>query len=94
MSEKALFDITNPEITEQVRSLAHQIWNDEGRPEGLAEQHWLAAEAIVRARIETGETENPDWLQPKAVAQELEASDKPVSDIGEIRQRLQGRSVA
>lgn len=29
---------------EEVARLAQQIWEDAGRPEGLAEQHWFEAE--------------------------------------------------
>jgi hypothetical protein len=30
---------------DRVRHVAHLIWEDEGRPDGRAENHWLAAEA-------------------------------------------------
>jgi len=29
--------------TEQIAALAHKFWEDEGRPEGRAESHWLRA---------------------------------------------------
>jgi Protein of unknown function (DUF2934) len=32
---------------ERVRHLAHLLWENEGRPDGRAESHWLAAEAQV-----------------------------------------------
>jgi hypothetical protein len=32
----------------QVRALAHQIWEESGRPSGTAEADWLEAERIVR----------------------------------------------
>lgn len=28
---------------EQIAALAHKFWEDEGRPEGRAESHWLRA---------------------------------------------------
>ena len=42
--------ITNikPEVESAIRARAHQIWEDEGRPDGRAELHWQRAfEAIV-----------------------------------------------
>ncbi|MCW5981668.1 MAG: DUF2934 domain-containing protein [Bryobacteraceae bacterium] len=30
-----------------VESIAHQLWENEGRPEGHAETHWRRAEALV-----------------------------------------------
>jgi Protein of unknown function (DUF2934) len=36
--------INAPTITEEaVRVLAHKFWEEEGRPEGRAEAHWLRA---------------------------------------------------
>ncbi len=32
---------------ERIANLAHQIWEDEGRPEGKAEEHWERATALV-----------------------------------------------
>jgi putative alpha-1,2-mannosidase len=34
---------------DDVRRLAHRLWEQAGRPEGQAEQHWYRAEALVRA---------------------------------------------
>jgi len=33
----------------RVAALAHRIWEDEGRPEGRAEHHWLRAAVLVDA---------------------------------------------
>jgi len=87
---------TSPEIFERIRALAHQRWEDEGRPEGRAEQHWLTAEAIIKTQMEAAGTEKPEWLRPSptpALA-ETEPTETAVKDLGDIRQRLQGRSVA
>ncbi len=38
-----------PASDDAIRALAHQIWEDEGRPEGKAEIHWQqAAEALAK----------------------------------------------
>jgi hypothetical protein len=36
------------ENTERIRAVAHQLWEDEGRPEGRADLHWQRAEELVR----------------------------------------------
>ncbi len=33
----------NPEIESRIRSLAHQFWEEEGRPEGKEQEHWRRA---------------------------------------------------
>ena len=43
---------------EQVRKRAHALWEDEGRPEGRALDHWLAAKN--EADSETPEAALPD----------------------------------
>ncbi len=32
---------------QRIADLAHQIWEQEGRPEGRSEAHWLRAAALV-----------------------------------------------
>ncbi|MCR6500900.1 DUF2934 domain-containing protein [Shinella sp. CPCC 101442] len=47
--------------SERIRKRAHQIWEEEGRPEGREYSHWLRARADIQA--EDGEKprlpENP-----------------------------------
>ncbi|MBS7543022.1 DUF2934 domain-containing protein [Ancylobacter oerskovii] len=35
------------ERNEQIRQKAHKLWEEEGRPEGQAERHWLQAKKVV-----------------------------------------------
>ena len=35
---------------EEIKALAHAIWEHQGCPEGRAEEHWQEAEELVRAR--------------------------------------------
>jgi hypothetical protein len=35
---------------EQVRELAYQIWETEGRPEGREQDHWVRAEKAIADR--------------------------------------------
>jgi hypothetical protein len=43
---------TNPVggAREEIARRAQEIWEDEGRPEGRAEEHWLRAEAEIGQR--------------------------------------------
>lgn len=34
----------------EIRAIAYQVWEGEGRPEGRGLDHWLKAEAIWEAR--------------------------------------------
>src|SRR3954465_7535130 len=52
----------NDELEMKIRQRAQEMWEGEGRPDGLAERHWLAAE-----REGTEETENAAvsrWAAP------------------------------
>ncbi len=56
---------TQPEIShlateERIRAIAYAIWEEEGRPDGRAAEHWRVACELVAA-----EAQLPDWLQPK-----------------------------
>lgn len=43
---------TIPELHEQIRELAYQLYEQRGRQEGRAEQDWIEAEAIILGRKE------------------------------------------
>lgn len=51
-----------PDIEERKRLLAHQIWEDEGRPEGRAEEHWSRA-CLVLMSFDPEVATEPGWLQ-------------------------------
>ena len=40
----------------EIRSLAYRLYEDAGRPEGRADEHWATAEQIIRSR----HTSRPD----------------------------------
>lgn len=44
---------------DKIRAKAHELWLAEGQPEGKADEHWQAAEAIVRAEAEKKTTRKP-----------------------------------
>ncbi|MBV8568725.1 MAG: DUF2934 domain-containing protein [Methylobacteriaceae bacterium] len=39
------------DIEDRIRARAHQIWEEEGRPEGRDREHWERAEREVRTGI-------------------------------------------
>ena len=43
--------MTEAEIEELIRRRAHELWEREGRPEGVALRHWLDAERRVREEV-------------------------------------------
>jgi hypothetical protein len=40
------------DLTSQIRALAYQIWELEGRPTGRERIHWLRAEAEIREKFQ------------------------------------------
>ena len=45
--------MTDSEIENQTRECAYTLWEAEGRPEGRAVEHWLAAEAKCRPPVQS-----------------------------------------
>lgn len=54
---------------EQIKELAYAIWEQEGRPEGKAMQHYLAAKQILEereaAQASAGQSPSPPAAPPK-----------------------------
>jgi uncharacterized protein HemX len=44
------------EIEEQIRTRAHELYEQRGRVEGSAQEDWLRAEAEILARIKASKT--------------------------------------
>ena len=65
-----MIEPTETELTreERIRSLAYRLWQEDGCPEGCAEDHWFKAGTIVDA-----EAADPDWLRRAAPADEPKA---------------------
>jgi Protein of unknown function (DUF2934) len=53
---------TDIDVEEQKRQIAYQLWEEEGRPEGKAEEHWARACLVVMNFGEDG-ANAPAWLQ-------------------------------
>ncbi|EQB30089.1 DUF2934 domain-containing protein [Sphingobium ummariense] len=47
------------EIQERIRRRAHAIWEAQGHPDGLAEEHWHQAEAEIAQADAMSQTSSP-----------------------------------
>ena len=106
MTQKPIISaLDDVELEERKRVIAHQIWEEAGRPEGHAEQHWERACIVVMnygADVQTLEThQEPDWLKPQtevvAAKNTVELQKplaEPTSSIEDIRKRVNQRSAA
>ena len=60
------------ETEERIRARAHEIWEAQGHPEGLAEEHWTqAAEEIAALDSGDPDAELPNPLATGAAAEKL-----------------------
>ena len=102
MSKHALKTaLTDVEIEDRKREIAHQIWEDEGRPFGLSEQHWEKACLIVMSLTQEQEAPEPKWTKPKAeMVATITSTERPqhpivpAPAISEINKRTAHRSVS
>ena len=85
----------HPEIShlareERIRAIAYAIWEEEGRPDGRDEAHWLQAVELVEA--EAGE---PVWLQREPVmAGEQSTEVEKATTLEELAKRITGIKAA
>lgn len=90
---------------ERKRQIAYRLWEDEGQPDGKAEEHWLQACLVVMSMDnESKESEieiaDPDWLlrqpEPPPALPEMTAAKPGAPDmtIETIRQRIASRHAA
>lgn len=56
-------EFTNIDLEDRKRIVAHQLWEDCGRPEGLAEKHWEQACLIILSIPDMADVKNPEWLK-------------------------------
>jgi hypothetical protein len=60
--------VMTPDNTQQIRLEAYYIWEREGRPEGRALEHWVAAEQLLGAEpAEALDGAIRAWLEEPAV---------------------------
>ncbi len=68
---------------EQIRAVAHQIWIDEGKPDGRDEIHWEWALAKFRTAAPT-DVSLIDGIGPKIAADLSKAGIKTLQDIADL----------
>lgn len=51
--------ISADEVHDLIRSRAYQLWEDDGRPRGMEQQHWLAAEKEVLEEVDRSGATGP-----------------------------------
>ncbi len=79
---------------ERIRAIAYSLLEEEDRPDGRAEEHWLRASGLVAAVAEPApalpaDPPEPDWLRREAVA----VAEMPVQpETGETRDKLAKRA--
>jgi Protein of unknown function (DUF2934) len=90
--------ITDPE--QRQREIAHQLWEDEGRLEGKAEEHWDRAGLIIMD-IDAKSEKLPNWLQKVETLAETDSTTDSLATeqdvtiaIQDLRKRMAGRSAA
>ena len=76
------------DLQQRIRKRAHQIWEDEGRPEGRADVHWEKARILVA--IEDDKTSlvpvEPERPEPAEVMENLGEFPTALTDEGDRRQ--------
>jgi Protein of unknown function (DUF2934) len=83
---------------DRIRAVAHQLWVDEGQPEGCADDHWHRACEMIAAQDQPPINHvEPEWLQrnPETpeLAEELVSEKSELSkSIDEIKKRMIGRA--
>ena len=85
-------DSDHTALEAEVRALAHQIWEDEGQPEGLSDDHWFRATAMIAE----AQRDNPNWLQRTAIEEKVQVDkiSNLAASIEEIKRKIVGRAAA
>jgi Protein of unknown function (DUF2934) len=78
-------DAPEMDVEQQKQAIAYQLWEDEGRPEGKAEEHWHQACLVVMS-LGDGEAANPPvWLK---------RNDEPLVEPSAIVETLNKRTAS
>jgi Protein of unknown function (DUF2934) len=81
----------DPSIEDRIRIAAHQIWEEEGKPDGASETHWFRACEMI---AEEDATSSPAWLKRDTeIPVKTEKSDLS-NALSDIKRRLEGRAAA
>jgi Protein of unknown function (DUF2934) len=56
-------DTPELDLEQQKQLIAYQLWEEEGRPEGKAEEHWDQACLVVMSVAEGEAAASPVWIK-------------------------------
>jgi Protein of unknown function (DUF2934) len=73
---------------DKIKARAYQLWEEEGRPEGRAEQHWFTAKESVAVEENQASTYLPidSGMDPEPIEAIENAGEFPtLTDQGELR---------
>jgi hypothetical protein len=89
--------MVNPKLQQEqdrIAQLAHELWEQEGRPEGRALEHWLQAESRLQSNPRSsGSSVQPQVGTPTAAAQPaLPAAKSNGSNNGSSRSKAPKRA--
>ncbi|MGO4405677.1 DUF2934 domain-containing protein [Bosea sp. RAF48] len=76
----------------QVRTIAYELWEGDGRPVGAELRHWDAAREILAKRELTALGEDPTLMPSSAAAPESETYARPAA--GEPALSMEGQAAA
>jgi len=81
---------------EEISALAYQLWEAEGKPDGMSEQHWFRASEMI---AEQAKREAPIWLQrsapielTQAEKEQAERQSELAATVEEIKRKIAGRA--
>lgn len=80
------------DLEAQKQSIAYQLWEDEGRPEGKAEEHWAKACLVVMSLTDGEAASSPEWLKRQEQIVPLEARHEPVVEQPMVVENINKRS--
>lgn len=80
-------------LEDRIRAAAHNMWEEEGRPEGCAETHWQRACDMI-AQEDAALQSSPEWLQSNAEPISALKAEKTelTTTIDQIKKRLESRA--
>jgi Protein of unknown function (DUF2934) len=83
-----------PEMDLEARkqSIAYQLWEDEGRPDGKAEEHWAQACLVVMTTSDDESGPAPIWLKRDHAVTEAEATAETASEQPATVENINKRS--
>jgi Protein of unknown function (DUF2934) len=87
-------DTPELDLEQRKQAIAYQLWEDEGRPEGKAEEHWAQACLVVMSMAEGEALPSPIWLKRQDNAPIADAATALPNTVENISKRTAPRHAA